>query len=109
MIPASAVQRGAQGMFVYVVKADQTAKLRPVKLGPVDGQRQAIAEGLAPGELVVSDGMDRLREGAPVEVTTARPELQAGCRRQRPGQGHATQAAPRGRRFAVQVTPEVTP
>ena len=75
VIPASAVQRGSQGMFVYVVQADQAVKLRPVKLGPVDGQRQAIAEGLAPGDLVVTDGMDRLRDGAMVEVTTARPEL----------------------------------
>jgi membrane fusion protein, multidrug efflux system len=74
VIPAAALQRGAQGMFVYVVQPDQTVKLRPVKLGPVDGQRQAITEGLAPGEVVVIDGLDRLREGAMVEVT-ARPEV----------------------------------
>jgi multidrug efflux system membrane fusion protein len=75
VVPATAVQRGSQGMFVYVVQSDQTVKLRPVRLGPADGQRQAIAEGLAAGDLVVSDGMDRLRDGAPVEVAAARPEL----------------------------------
>jgi multidrug efflux system membrane fusion protein len=76
VIPAAAIQRGSQGMFVYVVQPDQTVKLRPVRLGPVDGQRQSIAEGLAPGDLVVSDGMDRLRDGAAVEVTTARPKVE---------------------------------
>ena len=75
VVPSAAVQRGAQGMFVYVVQADKTVALRAVKLGPLDGQRQAIAEGLRAGELVVTDGTDRLRAGAPVEVTTARPEI----------------------------------
>src|SRR5438034_889149 len=56
IVPAPAVQRGAQGMFVYVVVANQTVALRAVKLGPLDGQRQAIADGLAAGELVVTDG-----------------------------------------------------
>jgi multidrug efflux system membrane fusion protein len=74
VIPSAAIQRGAQGMFVYVVKSDQTVTVRPVKLGPVDGQRMAVSEGLAPGEVVVIDGMDRLREGALVEMTT-RPEF----------------------------------
>jgi multidrug efflux system membrane fusion protein len=74
VIPSSAVQRGAQGFFVYVVKPDQTATVRAVKPGTIDGQRIAIAEGLAPGEVVVIDGMDRMREGARVEVTQ-RPEF----------------------------------
>ena len=74
VIPAAAIQRGAQGMFVYVVKGGQTATVRPVKLGTVDGQRIAVTEGLAPGEIVVIDGMDRLREGAPVELAE-RPEF----------------------------------
>jgi multidrug efflux system membrane fusion protein len=74
VIPTSAVQRGAQGFFVYVVKPDQTVAVRTVKPGTVDGQRMAIAEGLAPGEVVVIDGTDRLREGARVEVGE-RPEF----------------------------------
>lgn len=75
IVPVSAVQRGAQGMFVYVVQPDSTVQLRTVKLGPVDGQRQAVAEGLAAGEVVVTDGTDRLRPGAQVEVASARPEV----------------------------------
>ena len=75
IVPSAAVQRGAQGMFVYVVQDDHTVALRPVKLGPLEAQRQAIAEGLKPGELVVTDGTDRLRPGAQVEVASARPEI----------------------------------
>ena len=75
VVPSAAVQRGAQGMFVYVVQPERTVALRNVKLGPLDGQRQAIAEGLAAGELVVTDGTDRLRAGAQVEIASARPEF----------------------------------
>jgi multidrug efflux system membrane fusion protein len=96
VIPAAAIQRGSQGMFVYVVQPDQTVKLRPVKLGPVDGQRQAIAEGLAPGDLVVSDGMDRLRDGAMVEVTTARPEFKPPADGSAPGKGMRRKPRPEG-------------
>src|SRR3989442_15907173 len=83
-------------MFVYVVQRDRTVALRTVKLGPLDGQRQAIAEGLAPGELVVTDGTDRLRPGAQVDVGSTRPEFKppagggpkgAGERRPRGGGG----------------------
>jgi multidrug efflux system membrane fusion protein len=87
IVPSAAVQRGAQGMFVYVVQDDHTVALRPVKLGPLEAQRQAIAEGLKPGELVVTDGTDRLRPGAQVEVASARPEIKppAGGAQQKGG------------------------
>jgi len=75
IVPSAAVQRGSQGMFVYVVRPDNTVELRTVKLGPLEAQRQAIAEGLRPGETVVTDGVDRLRPGAAVEVASARPEV----------------------------------
>ncbi|HYL89135.1 MAG TPA: MdtA/MuxA family multidrug efflux RND transporter periplasmic adaptor subunit [Burkholderiales bacterium] len=75
IVPSGAVQRGAQGMFVYVVRPDNTVALRNVTLGPLDGQRQAIADGLAAGEVVVTDGTDRLRPGAQVQVASARPEI----------------------------------
>jgi multidrug efflux system membrane fusion protein len=96
VIPAAAIQRGSQGMFVYVVQPDQTVKLRPVKLGPVDGQRQAIAEGLAPGDLVVSDGMDRLRDGAQVEVAAARPKVEPAPDGKAPGKGMRRKPRPDG-------------
>ena len=75
-VPSSAIQRGSQGLFVYVVKANRTVALRPVTLGPADSQRLTIASGLEPGELVVVDGIDRLREGAKVDLIE-RPDFQA--------------------------------
>ena len=66
LIPVSAIQRGAPGTFVYVVKADKTVTVRPVTLGPQDSTNVAITKGLNLGELVVVDGADKLREGAAV-------------------------------------------
>ena len=68
VVPVPAVQRGSQGTFAYVVKADSTVSMRAVKTGLVDGERIAIASGLAAGDRVVIDGADKLREGAKVEV-----------------------------------------
>jgi multidrug efflux system membrane fusion protein len=68
LVPLAAVQRGAQGMFVYVVKDDSTVTVRPVKVGPTDGPVTAIESGVKPGERVVVDGVDRLREGAKIEM-----------------------------------------
>ncbi|MFL6565584.1 MAG: MdtA/MuxA family multidrug efflux RND transporter periplasmic adaptor subunit [Burkholderiales bacterium] len=71
-IPSAALQRGSQGSFVYVVNDDNTVGLRPVKLGPGDGERVAVESGVAAGERVVVDGMDRLREGARVQTGARR-------------------------------------
>jgi multidrug efflux system membrane fusion protein len=68
MAPPSAIQRGPQGTFVYVVKEDQTAALRPVTLGVIQEGNASITSGLSAGELVVVDGADRLRDGSKVEV-----------------------------------------
>jgi multidrug efflux system membrane fusion protein len=72
VVPAAAVQRGAQGTFVNVVRADRTAEVRPVEVGVTEGDEVSISAGLAPGELVVVDGGDRLREGTPVELQVRR-------------------------------------
>jgi multidrug efflux system membrane fusion protein len=72
VIPTVAIQRGSQGAFVYVVKPDQTVAMRPVTLGPTQGDDAAVEAGLDTGELVVVDGADKLRDGAKVEVQTAR-------------------------------------
>ena len=68
LVPAAAVQRGAQGTFVYVLKDDRTVSLRLVKTGVSEGETVAIESGLAPGEIVVVEGSDRLRDGAKAEV-----------------------------------------
>ena len=68
IVPASAIQHGPEGTFVYVVKADQTAALRPVTVGVTQEGNTSIMTGLSGGELVVVDGADRLRDGSKVEV-----------------------------------------
>ena len=68
VVPAPALQRGPQGTFVYVVKADRTVSVRPITVAEIQGGEASIKTGLSPGELVVVDGADRLREGTRVEL-----------------------------------------
>lgn len=68
IVLAQAIQRGPQGTFVYVVKEDQTAAMRPVTLGGNQEGNASITSGLSEGELVVVDGADRLRDGSKVAV-----------------------------------------
>ena len=70
-VPQAAVLRGAQGFYVYVVGADGTVHVRNVQPGPSDGGWTGVQGALQPGERVVVDGTDRLREGAKVEVVAA--------------------------------------
>ena len=68
VIPTAAIQRSPQGAFVYLVGADQTVTVRQVRLGPSEGDSTGIEEGLAPGELVVVEGVERLRQGSRVQL-----------------------------------------
>ncbi len=68
VVPSAAIQRGPQGTFAYVVKEDKTATVRPIVVSEIQGGSASIKTGVSPGELVVTDGADRLREGARVEV-----------------------------------------
>lgn len=68
LVPNAAIQRSPQGAFVYVVKADQTVAMRPVTIGVSQGDETSVGTGLTPGDPVVVDGADRLRDGAKVEV-----------------------------------------
>ena len=77
IVPNSAVQRGAPGTFVYVVKPEKTVAVQKVKLGPSDGQHIAILSGLEPGESVVIDGTDRLHDGAKVTISSPQPAASA--------------------------------
>jgi multidrug efflux system membrane fusion protein len=82
-VPVPAVQRGEPGTFVYVINADNTVSVRPVKLGPTDGGYAAVLSGVQPGDRVVTDGTDRLRDGAAVTVpapgqTSGRGQAGAG-------------------------------
>lgn len=68
IVPSVAVQRGPQGSFVYVVKADKTVEARTVTVALTQSNQSAIASGLAAGEVVVTDGQDKLQNGAKVET-----------------------------------------
>ena len=66
LVPAAAVQRGPQGTFAYVVKGNNTVEVRAVTLALTQGNVTAIAQGISPGELVVTDGQDKLQNGSKV-------------------------------------------
>lgn len=68
LIPTAALGRSQRGAYVWVIGADGTVTQRPVEPGPEQGDDTAIAHGLAPGERVVTDGLDRLRAGTKVEA-----------------------------------------
>lgn len=93
LIPTSASQRGTQGTFFYVVDELKTVSLRPVVLGTVSGNIVAVEKGLVPGETVVIDGADKLRQGAKVEISS--PGARSGeSKGERGGEGKG----PRGDR-----------
>jgi multidrug efflux system membrane fusion protein len=68
VIPPAAVQVGNSGSFVYIVQPDQSVTVRTVTLGPADGKVVAVEKGISPGDVVVVDGTDRLREGIKVQT-----------------------------------------
>jgi multidrug efflux system membrane fusion protein len=68
VVPAAAIQRGPQGMYTYVVKADKTVEVRPVDVGFTQNNVACLNSGLEPGESVVTDGQDKLQAGSRVEV-----------------------------------------
>ena len=71
IIPATAVQRGPDGTYVYVVNSGDTVKVRSVKVGMTQGNNISIASGLKPGEEVVTDGLDKLTDGSKIEARNA--------------------------------------
>src|SRR5262245_20404095 len=68
VMPSAAIQRGSPGTFVYLVNPNNTVSVRVVSLAPSDGERVAVQSGLAPGDKVVVDGADKLRDGARVTI-----------------------------------------
>ncbi len=97
VMPNAAVRRGAPNgvvtTFVYRVNGDSTVSVQPVTLGVLDGERVAVSAGLAAGDVVVTQGGDRLRDGAPVLLPAEPPSSGA------PGLGApAAEPAPGGRK-----------
>jgi multidrug efflux system membrane fusion protein len=73
VVPSAAVQYGSRGPYVFLVNEESQAEVRDIVLGPVEGDVQAVLEGLRPGERVVLEGVDRLREGRAVTMVGDEP------------------------------------
>jgi len=94
LIPNSAIQRNAQGAFVYVIQNEQTASMRSITTGVTDGAQTAVA-GLSAGEAVAVNGFDKLMEGAKVSVR--KPANSGGAAAGQPSPaGQANTATPSG-------------
>src|SRR6266540_637321 len=87
LVPNAAVVRGGQGTFVYVIKENRTVELRKVSVGMAEGDSVSVESGLAPGEQVVVEGSDRLRDGAKVEIPDRAARAAPGDGGKAPGKG----------------------
>jgi multidrug efflux system membrane fusion protein len=94
LLPTAAIQRGAAGTFVYVVKDDLTVAVTPVQIGSTQGELSAIDRGVSPGARVVVDGADRLRDGAKVELATREPAAPEVGRREPVGDQEGSKSQP---------------
>jgi multidrug efflux system membrane fusion protein len=93
-VPVTALRQGPSGDFVYVLREDRTVSLRNVKRGIATTDRVAITDGLQAGEKVITEGADRLRDGARVVLPGERPASGAfGGRRGASGPGAAASGA----------------
>jgi multidrug efflux system membrane fusion protein len=90
IVPSAAVQRGPNGMFVYVVQPDDKVHMQTVVTGEAEGSDTAIATGLVPGDVVVTDGIDKLKEGS--AITTQEKEK---AKKAEAGQGAGSGTASR--------------
>ncbi len=73
LVPSPAVQDGAPGTYVYVVNPDDTVSVQNVTTGPTDGTNTVITKGVKPGDVVVTDGVDRLKDGAKITIAGPAP------------------------------------
>jgi multidrug efflux system membrane fusion protein len=96
VVPVAAIQRGADGSFVFVVTPEKTVTQRNVTTGVQDGNNIQILSGVKPGDTVVIDGADRLRDGADVEIPNQTAKIAA------PSGSGADDAARAARRAELQ-------
>jgi multidrug efflux system membrane fusion protein len=92
LVPTAAVLSGAPGDYVYLVNADDSVSVHKVSLGPSDGTNTVILSGLNAGQVVVTDGMDRLSNGAKIKIGGAKPSA-AGASTPNPPAKRARPAA----------------
>jgi multidrug efflux system membrane fusion protein len=88
VIPSSAIAIGAPGSYVYVINKDNTVVLRPVTTSVSEGDSTVITKGLAADERVVSDGLDRLKDGSKVQIVvplSSRPASDSSAKHKKNG------------------------
>jgi multidrug efflux system membrane fusion protein len=78
LVHTAAVQRNSQTTYVYLVKSDSTVTVRPITVGTTEGDDAEVSSGLAPGDVVVMTGVDKLQEGSKVRVQTYGEGTQRG-------------------------------
>lgn len=85
VVPSAAVQHGPQGNYVFVVKPDKSVDVRNVEVAISEGNLSQIASGVAPGDVVVTDGQDKLQAGSHVEPHQQTSQGQANAEAGAPG------------------------
>jgi multidrug efflux system membrane fusion protein len=95
LVPTPAVQTGAPGDYVYLVNANNSVSVHKVTLGPSDGKNTVITSGLAAGNMVVTDGTDRLSDGAKIQAAAARP-ASGGATAEAPASGASAASGAQG-------------
>ncbi len=78
LVPNSAIQLNGPARFLFVVKSDETVERRAITVGKTEGERTVVTSGLQPGEVVVTEGLDRLQSGSKVMAKVPVPEAPAG-------------------------------
>jgi len=78
VVPTAAILRGPQGTFVYLAKPDKTVEARPVDVSLTQGNTTVIAGGVAPGDIVVTDGQDKLQTGSTIEPRNSSQNIKEG-------------------------------
>jgi len=77
VVSSAAIQRSTTATYVYLVADQKTVSVRPVETGPSERGMIAVSKGLAPGDLVVVDGVDKLRDGSAVELVSRTADVAA--------------------------------
>jgi membrane fusion protein, multidrug efflux system len=78
VLPQTAIQRGQQGLWAYVVDSAQRVRARPVQIGEADSNNAVVVSGISPGDRVVTAGQYRLQDGALISSATAEADESAG-------------------------------
>jgi multidrug efflux system membrane fusion protein len=81
LVPAAAIQRNAQGAFVYLAKPDQTVSMQPVSVGTTDADETEILKGLQPGDVIATDNFDKLQDGMRISPHRTVAEARGGSMR----------------------------